>query len=93
MENKSYQFRYSLTFEWDLISIGNYIANIFGLGWVATPAGLKVMEELEEGNVPRYSQQCKVHVFDLKYFVATTHLHRQKEKTSLALGCLVILEG
>ena len=24
------------------------IANIFGLGWAATPAGLKAMESLEE---------------------------------------------
>ena len=26
----------------------NMIANIFGLGWAATPAGLKAMESLEE---------------------------------------------
>lgn len=28
----------------------NMIANIFGLGWAATPAGLKAMEELEKLN-------------------------------------------
>ena len=26
----------------------NFIANVFGLGWAATPAGLKAMEELRE---------------------------------------------
>ncbi len=26
----------------------NFIANVFGLGWAATPAGLKAMESLEE---------------------------------------------
>lgn len=29
----------------------NMIANIFGLGWAATPAGLKAMEELQNINV------------------------------------------
>lgn len=28
----------------------NFIANIFGLGWAATPAGLKAMEELQTLN-------------------------------------------
>lgn len=28
----------------------NFIANIFGLGWAATPAGLKAMEELQKIN-------------------------------------------
>ena len=36
----------------------NFIANVFGLGWAATPAGLKVMEELakleEERGTPGY---------------------------------------
>lgn len=31
----------------------NMIANIFGLGWAATPAGLKAMEQLEELNIER----------------------------------------
>ncbi len=29
---------------------GNIIANLFGLGWAATPAGLKAMEELQKLN-------------------------------------------
>ena len=33
----------------------NMIANVFGLGWAATPAGLKVMEELSEIN----RENCK----------------------------------
>lgn len=33
----------------------NMIANIFGLGWAATPAGLKAMEALQELNV----ENCK----------------------------------
>ena len=37
----------------------NIIANIFGLGWAATPAGLKAMEELQkinEENCTRYGE-------------------------------------
>lgn len=37
----------------------NIIANIFGLGWAATPAGLKAMEELQkinEENCKRYGE-------------------------------------
>ena len=33
----------------------NMIANIFGLGWAATPAGLKAMEALQELNL----EECK----------------------------------
>lgn len=33
----------------------NMIANIFGLGWAATPAGLKAMEELQKMN----EENCK----------------------------------
>ena len=33
----------------------NMIANVFGLGWAATPAGLKAMKELQELNV----KECK----------------------------------
>ena len=32
---------------WDSLS-ANFVANILGLGWAATPAGLKAMEELEK---------------------------------------------
>ena len=31
----------------------NMIANVFGLGWAATPAGLKAMEALQERNLER----------------------------------------
>lgn len=37
----------------------NMIANVFGLGWAATPAGLKAMEALEELEEER--RQGKVH--------------------------------
>lgn len=41
----------------------NIIANIFGLGWAATPAGLKAMEELQkinEENCIRYGEnECR----------------------------------
>ena len=33
----------------------NMIANIFGLGWAATPAGLKAMEELQNINIEKCS--------------------------------------
>lgn len=33
----------------------NMIANVFGLGWAATPAGLKAMEALQELNI----EQCE----------------------------------
>ena len=35
----------------------NMIANIFGLGWAATPAGLKAMEELQNINV----ENCRLY--------------------------------
>ncbi len=35
----------------------NMIANIFGLGWAATPAGLKAMEELGKLNIERNGQR------------------------------------
>lgn len=35
----------------------NMIANIFGLGWAATPAGLKAMDELQNINM----QNCRVY--------------------------------
>lgn len=42
----------------------NFIANILGLGWACTPAGLKAMEELakleEERGNPEYQNGCKV---------------------------------
>lgn len=42
----------------------NIIANILGLGWAATPAGLKAMEslkDLEETRRKEYSQGKKIH--------------------------------
>ncbi len=38
----------------------NMIANVFGLGWAATPAGLKAMESLEKLEESRREQQMKV---------------------------------
>ncbi|MBP3487269.1 MAG: nucleoside recognition protein [Roseburia sp.] len=35
----------------------NMIANIFGLGWAATPAGLKAMEALQELNLEKCKKQ------------------------------------
>lgn len=35
----------------------NMIANIFGLGWAATPAGLKAMEALQELNLERCKRE------------------------------------
>ena len=32
------------------ISVQNIVANILGLGWAATPSGLKAMEELQKDN-------------------------------------------
>ena len=40
----------------------NMIANIFGLGWAATPAGLKAMEALQEIN----EKSCKKHGINSK---------------------------
>lgn len=39
----------------------NMIANVFGLGWAATPAGLKAMEELENINIQKNGQK-KSHI-------------------------------
>lgn len=38
----------------------NMIANVFGLGWAATPAGLNAMESLEKLEESRREQQMKV---------------------------------
>ena len=35
----------------------NFIANVFGLGWAATPAGLKAMEALQERNLELCGQK------------------------------------
>ena len=37
----------------------NMIANIFGLGWAATPAGLKAMEELEKLKEERHGKEMR----------------------------------
>lgn len=36
--------------------ITNIIANILGLGWAATPAGLKAMEELSKYKIPQHGE-------------------------------------
>ena len=38
----------------------NMISNIFGLGWAATPAGLKAMEEMSHLESEKRGTQCKV---------------------------------
>ena len=45
----------------------NMIANFFGLGWAATPAGLKAMEELQNLNLEecRKKGESKFHAKDL----------------------------
>lgn len=43
----------------DAIAV-NCIANVFGLGWAATPAGLKAMEELAKLEEQRRSSQLQV---------------------------------
>ena len=39
----------------------NFIANILGLGWAATPAGLKAMKELEKVEEERRKEKEKGH--------------------------------
>ena len=50
----------------------NIIANILGLGWAATPAGLQAMKGLEELN-PHPGTATKVHVYlsDHQYILST----------------------
>lgn len=42
--------------------ITNIIANILGLGWAATPAGLKAMEELSKNPVPQKGKILPAHI-------------------------------
>lgn len=42
--------------------ITNIIANILGLGWAATPAGLKAMEELSKTPVPQKGKIIPSHI-------------------------------
>src|SRR5699024_5009638 len=41
----------------------NIIANILGLGWAATPMGLKAMEELRQLNKNRETASCDMCTF------------------------------
>ena len=42
--------------------ITNIIANILGLGWAATPAGLKAMEELSKNPIPQKGKLIPSHI-------------------------------
>lgn len=42
--------------------ITNIIANILGLGWAATPAGLKAMEELSKDKIPQHGEIIPDHI-------------------------------
>ena len=42
--------------------ITNIIANILGLGWAATPAGLKAMEELSKYKIPQHGEIIPRHI-------------------------------
>ena len=42
--------------------ITNIIANILGLGWAATPAGLKAMEELAKDPIPQKGKILPGHI-------------------------------
>ena len=42
--------------------ITNIIANILGLGWAATPAGLKAMEELSKYKIPQHGEIIPDHI-------------------------------
>lgn len=42
--------------------ITNIIANILGLGWAATPAGLKAMEELAGNPIPQKGKKLPRHI-------------------------------
>ena len=59
----------------------NIVANVLGLGWAATPAGLKAMEDLAQleekrrqtgylKNVPKDTASNEMYVSDFKYFVS-----------------------
>jgi spore maturation protein A len=41
----------------------NFIANILGLGWAATPLGLKAMEELQKDNAQKDSANRTIRMF------------------------------
>ena len=49
----------------------NLIANVLGLGWACTPAGLKAMEQPTARNECVSCQQRNVYLFDPEYFVLT----------------------
>ena len=42
--------------------ITNIIANVLGLGWAATPAGLKAMEELAKNPIPQKGKIIESHI-------------------------------
>ncbi|MDD6571211.1 MAG: hypothetical protein PUF12_02360 [Thermoflexaceae bacterium] len=63
---------------WEYISL-NIIANILGLGWAATPAGLKAMEELQ-----------KVHVDNCKLRHAGSWQEKSRSASNAMCAFLVI---
>ena len=67
----------------------NIIANVLGLGWAATPAGLKAMEELckleEERGNPEY---CKNHLNEKGKFVKGT---KDEERTASNEMCVFLI--
>lgn len=70
----------------------NCIANFFGLGWAATPAGLQAMEDLDELEKERTLLQA-VHQPYRKKFDFTSdrirHTHVKREKVASTEMCII----
>ena len=76
------------------IHCSNCIANFFGLGWAATPAGLQAMEDLDELEKERTLLQA-VHQPYRKKFDFTSdrirHTHVKREKVASTEMCTFLV--
>lgn len=71
---------------WDSLS-ANFVANILGLGWAATPAGLRAMSDLEELERERGNNEY----MDAKTGVAVVGLQKSGARTASNEMCTFLV--
>ena len=72
---------------WDSLS-ANFVANILGLGWAATPAGLRAMSDLEELERERGNEE---YMEDAKTGVSVSDLQKGGARTASNEMCTFLV--
>lgn len=72
---------------WDSLS-ANFVANILGLGWAATPAGLRAMSDLEELERERGNEE---YMEDAKTGVTVVGLQKSEARTASNEMCTFLV--